>query len=128
MPLNNNISFTLFSSPLWYLGEARRCDLEQYIGTSALSNASRAHICIICAKDFVRRDHVINHLESVHFPESYNYTCNLCGVSFNTKNKLYKHNFKLHKENLFLRKELKLQLWYKKIIKNIVYSGLLGEL
>ena len=82
-------------------GVGRSKELDQYIGSGTGPN--RSFSCNICYKDFVRRDHVINHLESLHFPNSYNHTCHYCGDAFNTKNKLYKHNFKFHKEACWIR-------------------------
>ncbi|XP_023339290.1 protein tramtrack, beta isoform isoform X16 [Eurytemora carolleeae] len=79
-------------------GVTRSKDLEQYLRSN--TDSTRAFGCEICGKDFVRRDHVINHLESVHFPNSYAYPCTFCGSFFNTRNKLYKHTFKFHKESV----------------------------
>lgn len=77
-------------------GAARSKELDGYVGSSDVLNRSFA--CTLCRRDFTRRDHVINHLESVHFPNSYEYNCMFCGMHFNTRNKLYKHTYKLHKE------------------------------
>ena len=47
--------------------------------------------CAICGKLFSRKEHLWCHLESIHFPNSFLYSCDMCHKSFNTKNKLYKH-------------------------------------
>ena len=91
-------SFDLMVKYLFITGVTRSKDLEQYLRSN--TDSTRAFGCEICGKDFVRRDHVINHLESVHFPNSYAYPCTFCGSFFNTRNKLYKHTFKFHKESV----------------------------
>lgn len=76
---------------------ARKADIAPYIRSTG--ETGRPYACDICGKEFVRRDHVVNHLEAKHFPNSNAYGCVYCGDMFNTRNKMYKHVFKIHKEN-----------------------------
>ena len=49
---------------------------------------SFSHVGITCAR---------NHVESIHFPDSFTYLCNICNDSFKTKKKLYNHTATRHK-------------------------------
>ncbi|XP_023339288.1 protein tramtrack, beta isoform isoform X14 [Eurytemora carolleeae] len=71
-------------------------ELEVYIKFSANSH-TRAYLCTLCGREFGQKPHVTNHLESIHFPNSFSYPCKHCGLQFNTKNKLYKHAHSQHK-------------------------------
>ena len=53
--------------------------------------------CTICAKRFGRKDHLKNHLENIHFPRSFVYTCDLCNNTFNKKRQLWQHNKMRHR-------------------------------
>ena len=57
-----------------------------------------AWLCTICSSFRHRSKHnVQNHIEAVHFPNSFEYNCRVCGKVFNTRNKYYKHMSMYHK-------------------------------
>ena len=53
--------------------------------------------CTICGKECAQKVNLAKHVESVHFPNSFSYECKYCGQTFNTKNKLYVHVQRTHK-------------------------------
>jgi len=54
--------------------------------------------CTICWKNHKQKPHAQNHVESKHFPEMFVYTCHICNLTFNGRNKFYVHNSKFHKK------------------------------
>jgi len=54
-------------------------------------------MCTICGKTHAQKIHCQNHLESIHFPDMFIYSCSQCGKTFNGKNKLYVHVSLSHK-------------------------------
>ena len=54
-------------------------------------------MCTICGKTHAQKIHCQNHLESIHFPDMFIYSCSQCGKTFNGKNKLYVHVSLIHK-------------------------------
>jgi len=53
--------------------------------------------CTICGTVNGQRAHSENHIENIHFPGSFTYTCKYCDETFNLRNKLYKHVNSQHK-------------------------------
>ena len=53
--------------------------------------------CTICNKQTARKDNLFKHLESIHFPNSFTYTCDYCQVIFSTKKKKEYHLAKFHR-------------------------------
>jgi len=53
--------------------------------------------CTICGKESAQKVNLVKHVENVHFPDSFSYDCKYCSQSFNTKNKLYVHIARTHK-------------------------------
>ena len=78
-------------------GVAGRKALEDYI--EWLPNAENGFRCTLCSKTFSRKGHAVNHLENIHFPQAFEYSCKHCGSVFSSKNTLYKHVHKEHKNN-----------------------------
>ena len=56
-----------------------------------------SYICTLCNKAFKKKGQAQNHLQSIHFPDSFSYACSYCTAVFNTRNKLYIHKHSLHK-------------------------------
>ena len=52
--------------------------------------------CSLCGKISKDRSNVIRHVESIHFPGSYEYECDQCGEKFDTKAKLGNHRSRVH--------------------------------
>jgi len=53
--------------------------------------------CSICGKINGRKDHAENHIESIHFPGTFQYNCKYCEMIFTGRNKLYLHVNQMHK-------------------------------
>jgi len=56
--------------------------------------------CTICGSTKSQKSHVENHITDIHCPGSFQYTCSYCGLSFDKRNKMYKHR-KLCQEKQF---------------------------
>ena len=52
--------------------------------------------CNLCGKISNKRNDAFKHVESVHFPNTYQYDCDKCGEKFGTKNRLSKHRLHAH--------------------------------
>eukprot|EP00092_Neocalanus_flemingeri_P010079 GFUD01010862.1.p1 GENE.GFUD01010862.1~~GFUD01010862.1.p1 ORF type:complete len:336 (-),score=84.25 GFUD01010862.1:3-1010(-) len=52
--------------------------------------------CSICGKINGRKDHAENHIESIHFPGTFQYNCKYCELVFTGRNKLYLHVNQMH--------------------------------
>merc|ERR1712226_380894 len=74
-------------------GEARTV-LVQYIKKSE----DNKHECVICGQSNSLRSNILNHVESVHFPNSFLYECIYCGKQFSSKNARNVHVSRNHKE------------------------------
>ena len=53
--------------------------------------------CTICGKESAQKVNLVKHIEAVHFPDSFSHECRYCGLAFNSKNKMYMHVQKSHK-------------------------------
>ena len=51
----------------------------------------KAHKCTICGKIGNDRGNLRKHVESLHFPGSFRYSCKYCQDEFDTKTKLNNH-------------------------------------
>jgi uncharacterized C2H2 Zn-finger protein len=71
--------------------------LEDYIERD-LDSEENGFRCTLCHKTFNRKGHAVNHLESVHFPQTFEYPCKQCSQVFPSKNQLYKHVHKEHRQ------------------------------
>ena len=54
-------------------------------------NGKHLHRCTLCGKTGKDRSNMRRHVESVHFPSSFQFECNYCEKVFNAKNNLYVH-------------------------------------
>ena len=54
-------------------------------------------MCFLCEFSSTNRVHVLNHVESVHFPGSYKYQCDYCPKVLNTKNAKNVHMSRFYK-------------------------------
>jgi len=52
--------------------------------------------CLMCSKSCARRDNIINHIENIHYPGTYE--CPHCAKVFNSQNTLYVHIGRNHKQ------------------------------
>ena len=47
--------------------------------------------CTICGHVNALKTNVLNHVESIHFPDTFVYNCQVCGKTTKSKQSLYKH-------------------------------------
>jgi len=73
--------------------------LDQYVKTLPNSKDFQCGLC-----DYVsnRNAKVKNHLEAIHFPGSFVYSCDICGKTFNGRNAVGVHKSQVHKKKLVL--------------------------
>ena len=104
LPTRVNFVWKLFCpkivSPLMFLeitsdlisGDSRDV-LHEYI-----RKCENKFMCFLCEFSSTNRVHVLNHVESVHFPGSYKYQCDYCPKVLNTKNAKNVHMSRFHKK------------------------------
>ena len=68
-------------------------DLYQFV---AHQLEGKGYYCTICSKSRPKRMEVWNHVESIHFPDTFCYQCNVCAKEFISKNALKVHNATVH--------------------------------
>ena len=71
--------------------------LEQYIERVAEGLDRGKYKCGICGKINGQKIHTQNHIESFHFPGTFEYNCKHCHLTFPGRNKLYFHVYQVHK-------------------------------
>ena len=55
--------------------------------------------CTLCSNANSKKQTMVNHVESVHFPGTFLYTCKYCGKEYNAKNSLNVHVSTSHRED-----------------------------
>ena len=78
-------------------GENRNV-LNQYIQKSQNDLGQNVVECTLCGQKNAKRQNILNHLESVHFPNSFVYSCDYCKIEFNSKNARNVHVSRNHKK------------------------------
>jgi len=63
-----------------------------------LEDGRKGGRCSICGKEFSDRSSARKHVENIHFPGSFIYSCKFCGENFTKKNMMYMHISKFHKK------------------------------
>ena len=71
--------------------------LQQYIAKVEEGSSKGKYQCTICGKMNGQKIHTMNHIESIHFPGTFEYKCKYCAMIFNTRNMMYMHINKIHK-------------------------------
>ena len=76
-------------------------DLNQYIGQNPDQKDYYCKCCITFQSK--KTSSVKDHLEAIHFPGQFIYSCNMCERTFNGKNLLSVHKSRKHtkKKNVF---------------------------
>ena len=69
--------------------------LEEYIQKDAESGLFK---CRTCGKANKNKTNIKNHIEAIHFPGQFVYSCSLCSKTFTGKNSLSVHMSVSHKE------------------------------
>ena len=54
--------------------------------------------CTLCGKTNAQKNNIMNHVEGIHFPDSFIYQCQICCKTMKTKNALYLHTNTFHKD------------------------------
>merc|ERR1711892_1512219 len=54
--------------------------------------------CTLCGKSNGQKNNIMNHVEGIHFPDSFIYQCQVCSKTMKTKNALYLHTNTFHKD------------------------------
>ena len=57
----------------------------------------RSRQCKLCENIFYNSSTAVKHVENIHFPGQFQYSCQFCSEVFDRKNKLYQHVSKFHK-------------------------------
>ena len=88
----------------FFTGEPRVVlELANYIEKIVDDGGVPKFKCTICGSTKSQKSHVENHITDIHCPGSFQYTCSYCGLSFDKRNKMYKHR-KLCQEKQFAYK------------------------
>ena len=77
-------------------GEKRNI-LNQYIKKEVSESGQAVFVCSMCGQKNSQKVNVLNHVESVHFPNSFVYTCQYCETQFYSKNARNVHVSRNHK-------------------------------
>jgi len=77
--------------------ESDRSILHQYIKKENGSGRT-LFVCSLCGKSNAQKSNLMNHVESVHFPNLFTYSCKYCGKVYNAKNSLNVHMSTSHRE------------------------------
>ena len=92
--------YQLIISFFFFLGSAEiqvkePSDLNQYV---SYDPTEEKYFCQICQKfTFRSRYNVRNHVEAVHFPNVFSYSCDFCEKAVGSKNALSIHMTRMHK-------------------------------
>jgi len=78
-------------------GEPDRSILHEYIKKELINGRSLC-VCTMCGKSNSQKQNLMNHVESVHFPNMFTYNCKYCGKTYNAKNSLYVHMSTSHRD------------------------------
>ena len=71
-------------------------ELDQFVVRNEMS---RKYECSLCSKfGHKSRSNVRNHIESIHYPGMYTYSCDACGTVLNTRRALEVHKSAYHKQ------------------------------
>jgi hypothetical protein len=75
-------------------------ELHAYVveNLTASEECLRFH-CQICGRAGANRRDVRNHVESVHFPNVFEYVCAVCGIKLSSRKSLDNHKYRHHKTN-----------------------------
>ena len=79
-------------------------DLYSYVvakdnSNPASDNNKHKYMCAICGRSGLHRADVRNHVENLHFPGVFAYTCTLCRTVVKSKTALLNHKALKHKNN-----------------------------
>ena len=90
-----NVLIKLIILYLLCSGITDRDSLLKYITQNSVG-AGASFQCTLCGKTNGQKNNIMNHVESIHFPGSFTYHCNLCDKTVKTKSALNLHNARYH--------------------------------
>ena len=97
-------------------------DLLRYVRTqnnparTQTNCATNIFICNLCNKPFPRKAHARDHVENVHFPETFWYTCDLCDFQLRSRVALRNHIAAAHPK---IKHNMKIN-WFVWIVKQFL--------
>ena len=89
--------FSEFFLPNIYANVSGGC-LEDYLERVEDSGGILKYRCSVCGKLSTQKTTLIKHLENIHFPDVFTYSCKHCGETFGKSNLLYMHISRHHKK------------------------------
>jgi len=78
-----------------------RSVLKKFISREVASNEMGTSVvfrCTLCGKTAAQKNNLLNHIEGIHFPNSFRYNCPYCAKTLTTKNALSVHVHTTHKQ------------------------------
>ena len=77
---------------------AKLNDPEQLMEYVVRDPESGKYYCVMCNNfSHLSKSNVRNHVESIHFPDTFSYSCSLCASTFKTRQELYRHRSQNHR-------------------------------
>ena len=70
---------------------------------AVLNTKTRQFECTVCQKSSSRKDNLINHIESIHFPNYFVYSCEYCEKTFSSRNNMAVHKSNYHKNQKYYK-------------------------
>ena len=80
----------------WEYGEGVEQDLHGYSSKLTAGENKGKYQCNLCGKISTDKSQAWTHVESVHFPGSYEHQCDQCDGKFDTKRKWRNHRSVVH--------------------------------
>ena len=71
--------------------------MNEYV-SKLIDSGKTVFQCKVCGKTNLRKHHIVNHVEAVHFPHMFKYSCHYCGKEYKSKNSLDVHVSTSHRE------------------------------
>ena len=88
--------FQLLTKLFVIISGSDRNFLAQYVVKIVEGEGRGKYRCSICGKVNGQKVHTENHVESIHFPGTFEYPCKHCSQTFSGRNKLYMHVNAVH--------------------------------
>ena len=118
----NTTTATLLGGVWSDSGSADPTKLYEYVGYDAESGK---HICLKCSNfSHKSRSNARNHVEAVHFPALFTYSCQACGQETGSKNALNIHMTRFHKTRQVAAPPLWMPL--SQVIRRLCWQRLRG--
>jgi len=73
-------------------------DLHVYVTENPDLGSKHKFICALCNQSGLNRRDLRNHVESIHFPGTFTYSCDICDKELKTKKALNNHKYTQHKD------------------------------